>query len=308
MPDHKNTPSFRKPKPSEQEANSNAIITKKHREELKMPDFFHLRNIDSMICFLKEKGLNHKKYYHYTSWDSMKKIFQNKSFLLTRGNSLTINDQHEALMKGSWDEWNKIFIGSFSFGSSENMAMWGLYGMPWADGVRIAIPKDAMRWWIKSIQHINLFRNGQVFDYQDGFDVGLNDIVYVSGRVGVDRPQLTHYGISFTVSDTYPLWGIDTAKAMTGYIKNYAWQYENEVRLRIRLVQDTGYERISVPIPDGVIDSITVTTGPSFEERNDVLYEKLKKAGRIEESGFKHLVNFKDMCRMCQHNFVKKED
>ena len=78
-----------------------------------MSDLRDSQNIEELINFLKLKGNNHQYYYHYTTWDSFVKIYTCRSFLLTRGNSLTINDQHEAHMKGSWDVWNKTYIGSF---------------------------------------------------------------------------------------------------------------------------------------------------------------------------------------------------
>lgn len=268
-----------------------------------------IKDIDAMISFLKEKGKNHEQYYHYTTWDSLKKIFKNKTFLLTRGNSLRINDQHEAQMKGSREEWNKIYIGSFAFGSSENMAMWGLYGLPWQDAVRLSIPKEYMNRWINSINHIKLFENGKTVDYQGGFEIGLNDIIYVGGKKGTNILYLTHYGKSITVSEAYPLYGIDTIPKMTGYIKNYAWQYENEVRLRIRLSQNTDYEKISVAIPDEVINSITVTTGPCFERKNNELLHRLFDERRIEESGFENLVKYRELCDLCQHkSFLKKPE
>lgn len=77
----------------------------------------------------------------------MGQLFENirkRVLLLTRGNSLNINDQHEALMKGSWSTWNRTYIGSFAYGQSENMAMWGLYGQPETDAIRIAIPRAEM--------------------------------------------------------------------------------------------------------------------------------------------------------------------
>lgn len=240
-----------------------------------MLKFKEIKSIDSLINFLKEKGGNHDNYYHYNTWDSLSKIFYNKTFLLTRGNSLSINDQHEALMKGSWKEWNKIYVGSFAFGSSEIMAMWGLYGLPWSDAVRMSIPKEKMRRWVNSINSIKLFENGQVVDYKGEFDASLNDIVYItSNHVSYDV-RLTHRTKSITVSDTYPIYGADTVEEMTGYIKNYAWQYENEVRLRIRLAHDIGYERICIDIPNDVIDSITVTTGLYFKWKGDDLQVQL---------------------------------
>ena len=255
---------------------------------------------------LEEKGKNHECYYHYTTWDSLTKIIQNKTFLLTRGNSLSINDQHEAHMKGSWAEWNKIYIGSFAFGSFENMAMWGLYGLPWRDAVRISIPKENMNRWINSIQQIELFENGETIDYQGGFEASLNDIIYVGGKRGSNDLQLTHSSTRIPVNNTYPFYGIDTSPKMTGYIKNHAWKYENEVRLRIRLTNDTGYDKISVAVPADVIDSIIVTTGPYFKWKNDDLFYKLKNENRIMESGFENLVNYRELCSICQHRSFKK--
>lgn len=272
-----------------------------------MSNITDIKDIDSMISFLKEKGGNHDYYYHYTTWDSLSLILQNKTFLLTRGNSLSINDQHEAHMKGSWEEWNKTYIGSFAFGSSENMAMWGLYGLPWQDAVRIALSKENMVKWVRSIKHISLFENGQVTDYRGGYDVSLNDIVYVGGKKSSSNLQLTHYGKNVTISDTYPLYGIDTNPKMTGFIKNHAWQYENEVRIRIRLSHDTGYEKISVAMPKDVIDSIMITTGPYFRWKDDDLYCQLVSENRIIESGFKGLVNYRELCTLCQHkSFLRR--
>ena len=259
-----------------------------------------------MISFLKEKGRNHDFYYHYTTWDSLQKIISNKSFLLTRGNSLNINDQHEAIMKGSWREWNKIYIGSFAFGSSENMAMWGLYGLPWQDAVRLAIPKAKMNNWVNGINHIKLFDNGRTEDFFDRAEISLNDMVYVSGVAGSNSLRLTHYGKHITVSDSFPLYGIDTAEKMTGYIKNYAWVYENEVRLRIRLSHDSGFEKISIPIPDDIIDSFMITTGPYFKWKNNELFSRLTDENRIIESGFKNLVRYKPLCSMCRHKSFER--
>ena len=273
-----------------------------------MAKLSEVKSIDSMIAFLKEKGKNHDYYYHYTTWDSLTKIIQNKTFLLTRGNSLSINDQHEAHMKGSWEEWNKIYIGSFAFGSSENMAMWGLYGLPWRDAVRISISKENMNRWINSINRIKLFENGETIDYQGGFEASLNDIIYVGGKRGSNDLQLTHYRNKITVGDTYPLYGIDTSPKMTGFIKNNAWQYENEVRLRIRLSNDTGYDKISVAVIDDIINSMIVTTGPYFNWKNDELYYKLNSENRIVESGFKNLVNYRELCALCQHKTFQKAE
>lgn len=273
-----------------------------------MRDFRDIYDIDTMIHYLKEKGENHESYYHYTSWDSLVKIMQNKSFLLTRGNSLSINDYNEA-RKGSREEWNRTFIGSFSFGSAEIMAMWGLYCLPWSDAVRISIPKDKMNRWQQSIHFIKPFVNGRTVEYRDRCDVSLNDIVYVEGTKGSDSIKLKHGNKVINIKTVNTLLGVDISPRMTGYIKNSAWKYENEVRLRIQLENNnTSFDRISVDIPCDVVDSFIITSGPYFQAKNDALYRRLKIENRIKESGFTNDVNYRELCSLCQHeSFLKKE-
>lgn len=264
-----------------------------------------VKNIDSLIGFLETKGKNHNYYYHYTSWDSFIKIYTGQSFLLTRGNSLIINDQHEALMKGSWETWNKTYIGSFSFGSSENMAMWGLYGLPWEDAVRISIPKEAMLYWINKTYSVSLWDKG-VEGTINSPKISLTDIVY-AGNDKYGGLKLIHNDKYFNTRSIRELSGLDTNPKMTGYIKNHAWQYENEVRIRVELPQDTGYEKILLNIPQETINAIQVTTGPYFRWKKDELYKQLCEQNRVVESGFKNLVRYRAICSMCQHeNFVRK--
>lgn len=268
-------------------------------------NFKDINSIDQLLDYLRGKGRNHKYYYHYTSWDSLSKIYNESSFLLTRGNSLVINDQHEALMKGSWHEWNRTYIGSFSFGTAENMAMWGLYGLPWEDAVRIAIPQKAMLHWIDSIKKVYLW-NGKRCN-AIAAEICLSDVVYVSGERESDKLQLTHKDRSIWTTNKRGLFRVDTDPRMTGYIKNYAWKYENEVRLHIQLPCSTGYEKIMVTIPDEVVDSMEITTGPSFVYKADDLYEKLLRENKITPSGFENLVKYRPLCSICQNGpFSKK--
>ena len=70
---------------------------------------------------------------------------------------------------------------------------------------------------------------------------------------------------------------------------------------------DTGCEKISVCIPNELLNSITITTGPNFRYKNDTLYHELKSQNRITESGFSGLVRYKELCDMCQNGpFLKK--
>ena len=94
---------------------------------------------------------------------------------------------------------------------------------------------------------------------------------------------------------------------MTGYIKNYAWHYENEVRIRVELTQDTGFEKILLNIPQETIEAMQITTGPYFRWKDDDVYQKLCNENKVLESGFKNLVKYRAICSMCQHEkFLRK--
>lgn len=264
-----------------------------------------ISDISELMGYLEQKGRNHEYYYHYTSWDSFAKIYEGESFLLTRGNSLSINDQHEALMKGAWEEWNKTYIGSFSYGHAENMAMWGLYGLPAEDAIRIAISRKAMNIWINDIHDVYLWENGPVSRISG--EIHLSDIVYVNGKSNSNDLQLTNSNYTIWTTTKVGLHGVDRDPRMTGYIKNYAWRYENEVRLHIHLTRNTGYEKIMIKIPPAVLNTIEITTGPSFRYKSDALYKRLYEEGKINPSSFTNLVHYRPLCSFCQNSpFTRK--
>lgn len=265
-----------------------------------------VKTIEDVIDYLETKARGHKNYYHYTTWDSLVKIYKTKSFLLTKGNSLMINDQHEAKMKGAVDIWNKTYIGSFSYGSSENMAMWGLYGLPAQDAVRIAIPQKAMLNWINQISSIyrDKNRNGLILDIKKS----LTDVVYIEGKRGDAEFDLSCGYDRARITGRSELSNMGMSSKMTGYIKNYAWKYEDEVRIKIELPQEYGYEKILVDIPDETIDSFSITTGPCFQHEGDELYGQLESDGRIKKSGFEGLLRYKELCSMCRYTFERKEN
>lgn len=262
-------------------------------------------DVDALVSFLKTKGENHKCYYHYASWDSFLKIYENASFLLTRGNSLNINDQHEALMKGSWSTWNRTYIGSFAYGQSENMAMWGLYGQPETDAIRIAIPRAEMLNWIHGTKEVYIWDGAPIDSIRA--DVTLNDIVYVSGEARSDNLLLCNNTQKLKTVNIHGLKGVDTTPQMTGYIKNAAWRYENEVRIRAELPYSVGKEKIMIKIPDYVLSAITVMEGPSFVYKTDDICKLLHSQYRIAESAFTGLLKYRSLCSLCAHGAFEKK-
>ena len=207
-------------------------------------------------------------------------------------------------MKGSYYIWNKTYIGSFSHGSSENMAMWGLYGQPPQDAIRIAIPKVAMLEWVEAIEKVFIWNGGPASQTQA--EIALTDIVYASGEAYSGNLNLYRSSEVVSTENISGLCFVDRDKRMTGYIKNIAWRYENEVRLRIELPDCYSSDKIMIDVPEIVLNSMTIMKGPSFEPRSSELYLQLREYGRIEESTFTHLLKFRPLCNYCVHNFEKR--
>ena len=275
-------------------------------------EFKQLTTTSDLLEFLKKKGMNHNYYHHYTSLESVIKIIASEFFLLTRGTATCMNDQQECLAKGSQELWNQTYIGSFSYGDSENMAMWGLYSLPWEDAVRISIPKSAMLKWISGIDQVYkvtlpILEKEEISPLPR---VVLSDIVYTNGKQNDITSKLYWNNSSIRVNENQ-FYGIDYRPEMTGFIKNDAWRYENEVRIHIQLQRDIQSERIGINIPPEVIDSLMITAGPYFS--GDLLSRiagkipQVLNIHQVQESGFKRLVNYRTLCSMCgKEPFVRK--
>ncbi len=271
-------------------------------------------SVQSLLNFLEMKGNNHENYHHYTNIDSLIHIISSGYFHLTKGNSISINDQHEAKMKGSYDMWQKTYIGSFAFGESENMAMWGLYGLPWEDAVRITIPRKIMKEWISQTNEV--FGVNQV----DGgcervklavdANIKLSDIIYINGKRNSNSSKLSWSNESINIDNNSVFSRIDTRSEMTGFIKNEAWKYENEVRIHIQTKDPVEHEKIAIKIPDEVISSMVITKGPYFcgdlMERVENRYQQMLYSSQINDSGFKDLVRYRTLCSLCQYSYLKK--
>lgn len=278
-------------------------------------DFAELTNNDEILSFLKVKGGNHNCYYHYTNLSSAVNIISSQSFWLTRGNSSSMNDQHECHFKGTDDIWDKTYLASFSFGDSENMAMWGLYCLPWEEAVRISIPKKEMKKWLDSIKVIYKVENNNLgfprIQPTVKFEKTLADIVYIDGRKESKSSKLFWGNRTIKLDKTKTLENISSCPKMTGYIKNAAWKYENEVRINIKFAETIGCEKIAVAIPSEIIDAMEITTGPYF--KGDIT-DYIRKNNldnmlniKVVKSGFKDLVNYRTLCSLCSSDFEKKK-
>lgn len=146
--------------------------------------FKEVRSIDELIGYLEIKGGNHRNCYHYTNKNGLNGILRSRKLHISRGDQM--NDKQE-LTKGDEQTWEKVYLASFNYGDEENMAMWGLYGVPHEDAIRITIPGTKIKEWISStdkVYQVESLRSGK-YEYHELAELDrivLTDVVYASGK------------------------------------------------------------------------------------------------------------------------------
>jgi hypothetical protein len=272
---------------------------------MKKTSFQSLSNINELIDYLEMKGKNHKNYYHYTNREGLRGMLLSKKMHISRGNQM--NDKQE-LTKGNLKIWENLYLASFNYGEEENMAMWGLYGVPNEDAIRITIPGKYMRNWINDIGKIYSIasnrgetNNEELLNFNN---IALTDVVYVTGKRNDDIFNLKRSGDKLTVSRENHLGRVSDHSKMTGYIKNAAWSYENEVRIRI-VTKDVDYDQIAIDIPEDVINNMKLLFGPNYNACDNIDNSRFMKMEK-EDSIFKGLVKYKEKCWFCDHEYKRR--
>jgi len=232
-----------------------------------------------------------------------------------------MNDMQE-ITKGNLTDWKSIYISSFAYGKSENIAMWGIYGLPHNEAASISFPSKIFSKWIPVIKSVyDPENNYKEIDAE--FEIQLTDVVYAGGKRGSDDQILKWNDKSLMIEQSANpnnLRFISSEEQMTGYIKNYAWAYENEVRIRIKLDKPIAQKRIAIKIPEEFFsmrekaENVKITYGPwnqdAVKEKKIQKFEAQLKADtsasiridniEISTSEFTNLVRLKETCACCQ--------
>lgn len=263
-----------------------------------------ITGLEELREYLAAKGMNHRNYLHYTNFSGLIGMIGSGYFHLSKGDRM--NDRQE-LKKGSPEVWENTFIGSFAYGQNENMAMWGLYGLPWEDAVCISIPRKQMLEWVRGMTRIYALEEDGLYAAIDAQSkTVLTDVAY-AGEPEDAEFTIRRYDETIRVTaDKRELRDVNTSPVLTGYVKNDAWHYENEVRLRISFENCGKLDRIAVALPPGTVDSMTVVFGPwSQKDAVDRLENRIKEIIGNEnglsrrESIFAGLVQYQTACRYC---------
>lgn len=100
---------------------------------------------------------------------------------------------------------------------------------------------------------------------------------------------------------------------LTGYIKDMAWAYEKEIRVKAEFHNAGEIQRVAVPLNNEIISRMIITASPLFDGDLQQELEKLvanelgvnKSYGisnsmKIDHSIFTHRLNIKTICQNCQ--------
>lgn len=271
-----------------------------------------VNNFRDMKEYLTVKGGSHKAYKHYTNIDGLLGILRSKSVHLSSLNNSKMNDLLEQT-KGNLKQRERSYEMSFAFGNTENMAMWGLYSLPYKEAICITFSQSLIKKFLGNYGLIhNINENHQMGMKVTAKNISLVDIAYVSGARGELNGSIRHADNTFIkLIDKPNLKDISTEESLTGFIKNMAWSYENECRLLIEL--DNSYsDKIAIGLPDVKENDMVVTFGPWA---NEDLKKEVKQAVKLKgfkdigykNSSFEGLVQYRMLCDYCnQPQFIRK--
>ncbi len=219
------------------------------------------------------------KICHYTSYESLIMILKNRSLRLSRYDLM--NDIAEKELSKCPDGDCRYII-SFTGTTSENVAMWALYGKHSSLKLRIDFPRKALLNTVNDNFYFDPIKNRKIplynidrvpSDYTKKMFT-LSDVVYYDRN----KNLLKYHGITLhniMVSQ-------DTINQLAGTIKYDAWDYEKEARLAVVLHKNEeekhefqNLTHIYAGITDEFIKGITITYSPWI---NEAVFEELKNS------------------------------
>lgn len=240
--------------------------------------FSDITTKENLLSFLKEQGKKHAAFLHYTDLDTLNKMLEKGKIHLSRAD--TLNDFLEG---GQCADNEMVFIGSFSYGLTENIAMWSMYAFPYNRAVRLRITKNTMLDFVDSFNvspHIYK-TNGEEISYAKKPKLTIANVVYEN--------SCSYFHPASKVGKTLLKSNLVSEKNGNAFqnsvlnwcIKKAIWKSENEVRLILKLgesLSDPSIKKIAIDFSKA-LHKISVTCGPCVdakEERN-----ALKKFGKF---------------------------
>lgn len=275
-------------------------------------NFRKIETADGLIRYLDDFSARAESYsyiYHYTSLSNLIKILRNECWHLA--NAENMNDKLE-YDHGDPERWKHIFFASFMGDSKESIGMWSMYSQPWETGVKIALPTSAVKKWIKETSFIYpVNSNYAIVDSpiaisNEEAELKLSSVVY-SNADSLETSKQEEC-LSWSNTTNTILKYAYAFPQLTGYIKDKAWDYEKEIRLKAIIPSTYNYKRFAVKLSQDLISSMIITASPLFEGNLQTkIEEEIKFQIKTEPSIFSgRLKNIKTICSDCEYRKQSK--
>lgn len=273
------------------------------QKQRKSLSFDTIDNLNDLKKYLDSGArLNNSQYlYQYTTISALVNMLRSKTMHLS--NAKYMNDQLE-YQNGTPDIWENLFFSCFMMEEDESIGMWGMYAQPWREGVKISIPKDALKRWVKETKElIEISQDtkqptGRVISDTDAFKIWMSAVAY-SNFDGLnlkgDEEILRCGGQENKILKKVP-----HQPDLTGYIKDMAWSYEREVRVKTQFDNSAGFERVAIRMPDYIIESMVITPSPLFEgDLVDRIENEIRLQMKTSTSKFVGKLKIRSACDSC---------
>lgn len=225
----------------------------------------------------------HSAYQHYTSIDKLALMLKDKTLWLRRGDSPNLNDWGEWRKFGTLAEWQKTYIGCFSYGTSESALMWRMYCQPDCNAVRISISGESFAKWVNELK-----RGGMVCDTRKKVDGKLkasifaSDVLYGAVAMEGDRyNEKRRNALSWFCNCIHMenLGDYVWDKELVARVKEYAWRQEHETRIIAQLKRTRhDVDTVAIPFPSYVLSAMRITLSPWLaEECQRCTVEKIRR-------------------------------
>lgn len=283
--------------------------TNQKYDEAKPTIFKEIDTPKNLVRYLEDASARtkgHKYVYHYTTLPNLIKILRGRHWHLA--NAKDMNDQLE-YKRGDKSRWENIFFSSFMMDSKESIGMWSMYAQPWENGVKIAIPISELRKWVASSPKLLGLKKDHTGSFEvvrdslkiDGVNavLGLSSVAY-SNADSLEPEESEQLTCGKAVNQLIK--NAPNIPELTGYIKDKAWDYEKEIRLKITFAARQSVDRIAVELSDALIDSMIITASPLFSDSlQEKIQAEIERQVKTEKSIFTNRLFIRTICSECEN-------
>lgn len=253
--------------------------------------FENIKNYSELTDYLSDsvqRLKNIKHVCHYTKLSAITSILNSGYWYFS--NPEKMNDLFEFKKFKDKSAWKRIFFASFMAEQGESVAMWSMYAQPWEEGVKVSIPIEAFKEWVESIKEVYPIvakaKKGTPFPITEA-PISIVRVAYADIDSSVMCIKCAEKE-NKTFGDPY------CYPSLAGYIKDTAWDYEKEIRLRVDWPEDSSFENVAVKVPESVLSKIEICKGPRYSGKEILtsLPRKYRSSIDITTSNFSEKIGW----------------